>query len=98
MGFGLFCSSMSRGLSCIQDFICGVVYCRNSARFLWKSIPSTIKENEPELVAAWKTDQKLWTREYGAVHEAIHGFDWSQEIQGLVAAFSGKYFKLHFTK
>jgi COP9 signalosome complex subunit 8 len=42
--------------------------------------------------------QKLWTRDYGAVHEAIHGFDWSEEIQGLVAAFSGKYFKLHFTK
>ncbi|KAF5196189.1 Cop9 signalosome complex subunit [Thalictrum thalictroides] len=26
----------------------------NSARFLWKSIPSSIKETKPEVVAAWK--------------------------------------------
>jgi len=68
----------------------------NSARFLWKSIPSTIKETQPELVAAWKIGQKLWTRDYGAVHEAIHGFDWSQETQGLVAAFSELYTKRMF--
>ncbi|XP_059429896.1 COP9 signalosome complex subunit 8 [Corylus avellana] len=68
----------------------------NSARFLWKSIPSTSKESQPELVAAWKIGQKLWTRDYGAVHEAIHGFDWSQEIQGLVAAFSELYTKRMF--
>ncbi|XP_062178051.1 COP9 signalosome complex subunit 8 [Alnus glutinosa] len=68
----------------------------NSARFLWKSIPSAIKESQPELVAAWKIGQKLWTRDYGAVYEAIHGFDWSQEIQGLVAAFSELYTKRMF--
>lgn len=77
-------------VSGIHDFILGMVYCRNSARFLWKSIPSEIKESQLELAAAWKIGQKLWTRDYGGVHEAIRGFDWSQEVQGLVAAFSGK--------
>lgn len=24
------------------------------------------------------------------MHEAIRGFDWSQEVRGLVAAFAGK--------
>lgn len=67
-----------------------MVYCSNSARFLWKAIPSTIKENRPELVAVWKIGQKLWVRDHGGVYEAIHGFDWSQEVQGLLAAFSGK--------
>ncbi|KAF4376251.1 hypothetical protein F8388_018920 [Cannabis sativa] len=62
----------------------------NSARFLWKSIPAAIKDNQPELLAAWKIGQKLWVRDYGGVHEAIRGFDWSQQVQGLVAAFSGK--------
>jgi COP9 signalosome complex subunit 8 len=71
------------------------VYCSNSARFLWKSIPSAIKETQLELVAVWKIGQKLWTRDYGGVHEAIRGFDWSQEVQCLVAGFSGKYSKLH---
>ncbi|KAF7803663.1 COP9 signalosome complex subunit 8 [Senna tora] len=69
----------------------------NSARFLWKSIPSSVKENKPEVVAAWKIGQKLWTRDYGGVHEAIREFDWSQELQGLVAAYSGKLFRSHFS-
>ncbi|KAF5448576.1 hypothetical protein F2P56_029095 [Juglans regia] len=68
----------------------------NSARFLWKSIPSEIKESQLELAAAWKIGQKLWTRDYGGVHEAIRGFDWSQEVQGLVAAFSELYTKRMF--
>ncbi|KAK4271111.1 hypothetical protein QN277_019851 [Acacia crassicarpa] len=68
----------------------------NSARFIWKSIPSSIKENKLEVVAAWKIGQKLWTRDYGGVHEAIRGFDWSQELNGLVAAYSELYTKKMF--
>ncbi|KAK9279345.1 hypothetical protein L1049_013024 [Liquidambar formosana] len=68
----------------------------NSARFLWKSIPSAIKESQPEVVAAWKIGQRLWMRDHAGVHEAIHGFDWSQEAQGLVAAFSELYTKRMF--
>ncbi|KAL4336003.1 hypothetical protein GQ457_07G010860 [Hibiscus cannabinus] len=63
----------------------------NSARFLWKSIPATIKESQPQLVAAWKIGQKLWTRDYAGVYEAIRGFDWTQQTQLLVAAFSELY-------
>ncbi|XP_023888724.2 COP9 signalosome complex subunit 8 [Quercus suber] len=68
----------------------------NSARFLWKSIPSAIKESQLEVVAVWKIGQKLWMRDYGGVHEAIRGFDWSQEVQCLVAAFSELYTKRMF--
>ncbi|XP_038990521.1 COP9 signalosome complex subunit 8-like [Hibiscus syriacus] len=68
----------------------------NSARFLWKSIPATIKESQPELVAAWKIGQKLWTRDYAGVYEAIRGFDWTQQTQVLVAAFSELYTKRMF--
>ncbi|KAI9176420.1 hypothetical protein LWI28_002556 [Acer negundo] len=68
----------------------------NSARFLWKSIPSAIKENQPQVVAAWKIGQRLWTRDYAGVYEAIRGFEWSQEAQPLVAAFSEIYTKRMF--
>ncbi|OMP05415.1 COP9 signalosome, subunit CSN8 [Corchorus capsularis] len=68
----------------------------NSARFLWKSIPAAIKESQPELVAAWKIGQKLWTRDYAGVYEAILGFDWTQETQLLVTAFSELYTKRMF--
>ncbi|XVF52530.1 hypothetical protein PTKIN_Ptkin05aG0025800 [Pterospermum kingtungense] len=68
----------------------------NSARFLWKSIPPAIKESQPELVAAWKIGQKLWTRDYAGVFEAIRGFDWTQQNRVLVAAFSELYTKRMF--
>ncbi|KAH9752017.1 COP9 signalosome complex subunit 8 [Citrus sinensis] len=68
----------------------------NSARFLWKSIPSTIKDSRAEVVAAWKIGQHLWTRDYAGVYDAIRGFDWSQEAQALVAAFSELYTKRMF--
>uniref|UniRef100_A0A2P2JIQ5 COP9 signalosome complex subunit 8 n=1 Tax=Rhizophora mucronata TaxID=61149 RepID=A0A2P2JIQ5_RHIMU len=68
----------------------------NSARFLWKSIPVAVKENQPEVVAAWKIGQRLWMRDHSGVHEAIRGFDWSQDTQVLVAAFSELYTKRMF--
>ncbi|KAL5973567.1 hypothetical protein ACLOJK_030218 [Asimina triloba] len=65
---------------------------RNNARFLWKSIPKAIKESKPEIVAAWKIGQHLWKRDYAGVHEAIRGYEWSPEVEGLVTALSGKFF------
>ncbi|KAL0648953.1 hypothetical protein Bca4012_047244 [Brassica carinata] len=60
----------------------------DSARFLWKTIPSSVKESKPEVVAAWRIGQKLLTRDYAGVYEAIRGYDWSQETKDMVAAFS----------
>ncbi|MED6157423.1 COP9 signalosome complex subunit 8 [Stylosanthes scabra] len=68
----------------------------NSARFLWKSIPSSVKESQPEVTAVWKIGQRLWLRDYAGVHEATRAFDWSQDLQGLVAAFSELYTKKMF--
>lgn len=65
----------------------------NSARFLWKTIPSSIKESNPEVNAVWKIGQQLWLRNYGGVHEAIRGFEWSQDLRDFVAAFSELYTK-----
>jgi COP9 signalosome complex subunit 8 len=47
----------------------GHLYIRdlNKARFLWTSMPRGIKEIKPELVAAWKIRQCLWTKVYAAV-------------------------------
>lgn len=68
----------------------------NSARFLWKSIPAEIKDSQPELVAAWRIGQKLWTRDYAGVYEAIRGFNWGPQTQPIVAAFSESYTKKMF--
>ncbi|KAI4367459.1 hypothetical protein MLD38_023195 [Melastoma candidum] len=68
----------------------------NSARFLWKTIPAAIKESQPEVVAAWRIGQRLWTQDYAGVYEAIRGFDWSPETCGLVASFAEVYIKKMF--
>ncbi|KAI0528595.1 hypothetical protein KFK09_001137 [Dendrobium nobile] len=68
----------------------------NSARFLWKSIPSGIKESQAEVVAAWKIGQCLWIRDYAGVYAAIRGFNWSPEALGLVTAFEESYTKRNF--
>ncbi|XP_051147377.1 COP9 signalosome complex subunit 8 [Andrographis paniculata] len=68
----------------------------NSARFLWKTIPAAVKENKPEVLAAWKIGQKLWNKDYGGVHEAIREFSWSPETQGIVAAFSDLFTRKMF--
>ncbi|KAH1228887.1 COP9 signalosome complex subunit 8 [Glycine max] len=57
---------------------------------------TSIKESQPEVTAVWKIGQKLWLRDYARVHEAIRGFDWTQELQALVAAFSELYAKEMF--
>ncbi|KAL3651573.1 COP9 signalosome complex subunit 8 [Castilleja foliolosa] len=63
----------------------------NSARFLWKKIPTAVKESQPEVSAVWKIGQKLWVKDYGGVHEAIREFNWSPQTQDFVAAFSELY-------
>ncbi|KAE8678007.1 COP9 signalosome complex subunit 8 [Hibiscus syriacus] len=79
----------------VKHFLDFIFLVSNSVRFLWKSIPATIKESQSELVAAWKIGQTLWTRDYAGVYEAIRGFDWTQQTRVLVAAFSGKAFSNH---
>lgn len=68
----------------------------NSARFLWKTIPGVVKENKPEVGAAWKIGQRLWTRDYAGVYEAFREFNGSPEAQALVASFSELYTKRMF--
>ncbi|RHN71583.1 hypothetical protein MtrunA17_Chr2g0278421 [Medicago truncatula] len=71
-----------------------ICYVFNSARFLWKTIPSSIKESNPEVNAVWKIGQQLWLRNYGGVHEAVRGFEWSPELQCFISAFSGKHLRI----
>ncbi|KAJ8529840.1 hypothetical protein K7X08_036675 [Anisodus acutangulus] len=68
----------------------------NSARFMWKKIPAAIKEARPEVVAVWKIGQKLWTRDYAGVHEAIREYSCSNEVQPIVASFAELYKKRMF--
>uniref|UniRef100_A0A0D6R5X1 CSN8/PSMD8/EIF3K domain-containing protein n=1 Tax=Araucaria cunninghamii TaxID=56994 RepID=A0A0D6R5X1_ARACU len=68
----------------------------NSARFLWKRIPSSVKESQPELAAVWKIGQCMWTHDYPGVHCALCDFNWSPEVQQIINALSESYTKKVF--
>eukprot|EP01112_Ceratiomyxa_fruticulosa_P009578 TRINITY_DN2506_c0_g1_i1.p1 TRINITY_DN2506_c0_g1~~TRINITY_DN2506_c0_g1_i1.p1 ORF type:complete len:222 (+),score=60.89 TRINITY_DN2506_c0_g1_i1:59-667(+) len=43
----------------------------NSARFLWKRIPTNIKAAQAELTTIWTIGQALWKREYSNVYKVL---------------------------
>ncbi|KAF5943763.1 hypothetical protein HYC85_017840 [Camellia sinensis] len=73
----------------VRSLIWGfTVVLSSSAKFLWKLRASSVKETQPELVVVWKIGLRLWMQDHASVHEAIRGFNWSQETRDLVASFS----------
>lgn len=93
----------SEGVAYNEDWpyaihLLGLIYVDdiNSARFVWKNVPRVVKENRPEVSAAWKIGQRLWTRDYAGVYEAIREFNGSPEAQAFVDSFSEAYTKRMF--
>ncbi|KAI5059311.1 hypothetical protein GOP47_0025630 [Adiantum capillus-veneris] len=68
----------------------------NGARFLWKRIPAAVKQSQPELVAAWKIGQCLWTYDYAGFHNALQYFPWSPAVQQIVNAIKDDYSRKNF--
>jgi len=63
----------------------------NSARFVWKRTPAAIKESSPELVAAWKIVQNMWTHDHAGVYKALKGFEWTEPVQPVTSAIGDDY-------
>jgi COP9 signalosome complex subunit 8 len=70
----------------IQLFAYLIVNDLNSARFLWKRIPTEIKAANPELANIWKIGQHVWKREYQPLY-TIATAAWSLIYQPLATAF-----------
>ncbi|MCO5556363.1 hypothetical protein L7F22_009911 [Adiantum nelumboides] len=68
----------------------------NGARFLWKRIPADAKQSQPELTAAWKIGQCLWTHDYAGVHNALQCYPWSPAVQQIVNAIKDDYSRKNF--
>ena len=82
---------LSRPYSCRICMIMphSLSYNRNNARFLWKRIPGSVKQNFAEVSAVWKIGQCLWTYNYAGVHDALQSYTWSPYVQRIVTAFGG---------
>jgi len=54
----------------------------NSARFLWKRIPTEIKAALPEFANIWRIGQSMWKREYNNIYAAL-SINWPPAYQVL---------------
>ncbi|EGD73883.1 hypothetical protein PTSG_05578 [Salpingoeca rosetta] len=55
----------------------------SSARFLWKRIPQSVKQECPELIAAWQIGQALWKGI--SPRDALTAYSWNPLATALVA-------------
>eukprot|EP00043_Microstomoeca_roanoka_P008058 m.77772 g.77772 ORF g.77772 m.77772 type:complete len:201 (-) comp14080_c0_seq1:376-978(-) len=54
-----------------------------SARFLWKRIPQSVKQECPELTALWHVGQAMW-KDVSA-KDALTAYSWSQLMKAMIA-------------
>lgn len=53
------------------------------AKFLWKRIPKTLKNNCPELISIWNVGQKMWKQDWSGVYEAL-SIKWSKTVSEIM--------------
>lgn len=56
-----------------------------NAKYLWKRIPSDLKSGSAELKQIWVVGQRMWQRDWPAVHVALNA-KWSDDVSDIMAA------------
>ncbi|KAK0088787.1 hypothetical protein PV325_010727 [Microctonus aethiopoides] len=56
-----------------------------NAKYLWKRIPANIKTNNTELQQIWMVGQRMWQRDWPAVHTALNN-EWSDDVINIMHA------------
>ncbi|XP_015114576.1 COP9 signalosome complex subunit 8 [Diachasma alloeum] len=56
-----------------------------NAKFLWKRIPDNVKSGCQELSQIWNVGQKMWQRDWPAVHTALN-LEWSDDVRHIMHA------------
>ncbi|KZC07140.1 COP9 signalosome complex subunit 8, partial [Dufourea novaeangliae] len=58
---------------------------RCNAKYLWKRIPVDVKTGCTELKQIWMVGQRMWQRDWAAVHVALNA-EWSEDVSDIMAA------------
>lgn len=58
------------------------------ARFLWKRMPQSVKDSDPECQAAWRVLQVAWQGAGDSVWAALAAYPWSPVLVPLVEALT----------
>ncbi|XP_076167343.1 COP9 signalosome subunit 8 [Ptiloglossa arizonensis] len=56
-----------------------------NAKYLWKRIPTDLKTGSAELRQIWVVGQRMWQRDWPAVHVALNA-EWSEDVSDIMAA------------
>ncbi|XP_043256399.1 COP9 signalosome complex subunit 8 [Colletes gigas] len=56
-----------------------------NAKYLWKRIPANLKTRSTELKQIWVVGQRMWQRDWHAVHAALN-VEWSKDVSDIMAA------------
>ncbi|XP_026287447.1 COP9 signalosome complex subunit 8 [Frankliniella occidentalis] len=56
-----------------------------NAKFLWKRIPTSLKNSHDELSLIWKVGQCMWKRDYPAAYSALQ-VSWSDNVRHIMLA------------
>mmetsp|Transcript_1274 Transcript_1274/g.1491 ORF Transcript_1274/g.1491 Transcript_1274/m.1491 type:complete len:197 (-) Transcript_1274:698-1288(-) len=57
-----------------------------AARFLWKRIPDSAKQVNPELTVAWEVTKRMWNGEYEGIYSLLQAEKWSSDIKPMINA------------
>ncbi len=67
-----------------------ISFCRMLAKFLWKRVPESLKEEESELSLAWQLGQAFIRRDSDAAHKVLKSEKWSEDIKKYVKKLTGQ--------
>ncbi|XP_011143603.1 COP9 signalosome complex subunit 8 isoform X2 [Harpegnathos saltator] len=82
------------GIACAQTYaqlLAAYLYQNDlcNAKYLWKRIPSNVKAANEELGRIWLVGQRMWQRDWAAVHVALNA-DWSEDVTDIMTALKDK--------
>ncbi|KAL3283157.1 hypothetical protein HHI36_006309 [Cryptolaemus montrouzieri] len=55
-----------------------------NAKYLWKRIPSQIKESNPELGHIWSVGQYMWKKDYPSIYNALNSVTWTETVADIM--------------
>lgn len=62
---------------------------RYNAKYLWQRIPSDMKATHEDLRRIWIVGQRMWQRNWPAVHAALN-VEWGEDVKNIMTALKGK--------
>lgn len=62
---------------------------RCNAKYLWQRIPSDMKAAHEDLRRIWIVGQRMWQRNWPAVHAALN-VEWSEDVKDIMTALKSK--------